>query len=75
MSKFKIYINYISTPFSKEVSLKYEPAMCRTYLIHGLAHRSLRLRIALKFAGAYEDKLNRIDLFIRRALSSVIPLN
>ena len=34
----KFVFNYISTPFCKEKSLKYEPAMCRAFLIHGLAY-------------------------------------
>ena len=33
--------NYISTPFFKEASLKYEPAMCKTFLIYGLTYKSL----------------------------------
>ena len=38
----KFLFNYISTPFYKKGSLKYEPAMCRVFLIHFL------------FTGAFE---------------------
>ena len=41
----KFLLNYISTPFCKGSSLKYELATSRAFLIHGLAHRSLSLFI------------------------------
>ena len=39
----KFLFNYISTPIGKRGSLKYEPAMCSAFLIHGLEHRTLGL--------------------------------
>ena len=41
LSRIRSLFHYISTPFCKEESLKYEPAMCKTFLIHELVHSIL----------------------------------
>ena len=41
LSPIRSLFHYISTPFCKEESLKYEPEMCETFLIHELVHNIL----------------------------------
>ena len=64
----KFLFNCISTPLSKEGSFKFEPAMCRAFFIHGLAHRNLW------FSFPFSTGSKCFMQFIYRLLAVPVPL-